>query len=66
MTTYSVPLKDSDGKVYAVVTADVALQSLEKEIAQLRPYPASRSFLLSADGSNLSAHRPDNKAIRLD
>lgn len=53
MTTYSVPVKDSEGHIYAVVTADVALSYLETEADQLRPYQASRSILISADGSPL-------------
>lgn len=61
MTTYSIPVKDSHGHIYAVVTADVALSYLETEADQLRPYKASRSLLLSADGSPLTASVPSDK-----
>lgn len=61
MTTYSIPVKDSHGHIYAVVTADVALSYLETEADQLRPYKASRSLLLSADGAPLTASVPSDK-----
>lgn len=59
MTTYSIPLKDDSGTIYAVITADVALEYLEKEIEELRPYPDSRSLLLTADGAVLEANPAD-------
>lgn len=59
MTTYSIPLKDDSGTIYAVITADVALEYLEKEIEELRPYPDSQSLLLTADGAVLEANTAD-------
>lgn len=70
MTTYSVPIKDAEGNVYSIITADVALEYLEDEIERLRPYTDSRSFLISSDGSMIAdtgtegdAKVPDLNAI---
>ena len=41
MCTYSVPLMDKDGKVYAVLTSDVSLEDLTRYVATIKPYPNS-------------------------
>ena len=50
MSTFSVPLKDSDGKVYAVLTSDVSLEGLKSEVAKIRPYVDSYATLHSKEG----------------
>lgn len=61
MTTYSLPLLDENGQVYAVLTADVSLEDLVSDINALRPYSDSYSFILSKSGTYL-AH-PDKEVI---
>ncbi len=53
MSTYSLPLKDKNGKVYAVLTADVSLEELTRHVAAIRPYPDSYAVLLSQKGTPL-------------
>ena len=53
MCTYSVPLANRDGKVYAVLTADVSLESLTRHVAEIKPYPDSYAVLFSQKGNPL-------------
>lgn len=61
MTTYSLPLIDISGNVYAVVTADVPLSELVADVDARRPYEDSYAFILSKEGTYL-AH-PDEDVI---
>ena len=53
MCTYSVPLKNSDGNVYAVLTADISLEDLTHHVAAIKPYPDSHAVLFSQSGKPL-------------
>ena len=53
MSTYSVPIKDDDGNVYAILTADLSLDRLQRFVAAIRPYPDSYAVLTSAKGEYL-------------
>ena len=53
MSTYSLPLVGKDGKVYAVLTADVSLEELTRQVAAIKPYPDSYAVLLSQKGMPL-------------
>jgi sigma-B regulation protein RsbU (phosphoserine phosphatase) len=55
MTTYSIPLKDSQGNFYGVFTADVSLVELVNEINELRAFPDDYTFVLTGKG-NYVAH----------
>ena len=55
MCTYSVPLINRDGKVYAVLTADVSLEDLTHHVAAIKPYPDSYALLFSQEGKPLVA-----------
>ena len=55
MCTYSVPLMNRDGKVYAVLTADVSLADLTRHVATIKPYPDSYAVLFSQKGKQLVA-----------
>ena len=50
MTTYSVPLTDNDGKVVAVLTADVSLDWLTGLVSGIDAYPGAVSILISRKG----------------
>ena len=53
MCTYSVPLKNRDGNVYAVLTADISLEDLTHHVAAIKPYPDSHAVLFSQSGKPL-------------
>jgi sigma-B regulation protein RsbU (phosphoserine phosphatase) len=55
MTTFSIPLTDANGQFYAVLTADVSLLELDKEINDISPFADDFTFVLSGDG-NYVAH----------
>lgn len=48
MSTYSVPIKDAKGEVYAVLTADLSLEQLRGYVAAIKPYPQSYAVLKTA------------------
>ena len=53
MCTYSVPLTNATGEVYAVLTADVSLDDMTKRIAAICPYPQSYAVMISCAGKYL-------------
>lgn len=53
MSTYSYPLKDKNGKVYAVVTADIALEWLDDLMQSIHPYEHTHATLATAQGHYL-------------
>ena len=55
MCTYSVPLTNRDGNVYAVLTADISLEDLTRYVAAIKPYPESYAVLFSQKGKPLVA-----------
>ncbi len=55
MTTYSYPIKDTNGHVYAIATADISLEWLSEKMKGIHPYENSNSTLVSAQGRYLSA-----------
>ncbi|MBO7592419.1 MAG: SpoIIE family protein phosphatase [Bacteroidaceae bacterium] len=54
MTTYSYPLMDDEGNVFAVLTADVSLDWLSQMMDSLKYYSQSYSFIISRDGTFLT------------
>ena len=50
MTTYSLPLRDSRGKVAAVITADISLDWLNEVMGDISIYPSAYNVLLSRSG----------------
>lgn len=61
MSTFSVPIKDAKGKVYAILTADVSLEQLTGYVAAIRPYPQSYATMKTANGLYLVAP-PENSS----
>ena len=53
MCTYSVPLTNETGEVYAVLTADVSLKDMTERIAAICPYPQSYAVMISCAGRYL-------------
>ena len=50
MVTFSYPLKNPEGEVYAIMTADVILGWLKDFIGSIKPYPSSRVIVTSPNG----------------
>ena len=53
MSSFSVPLTNETGRVYAVLTADVALSDLSEYISSICPYPQSYAVMTSCAGKYL-------------
>lgn len=53
MSTYSFPLKDARGRVYAVVTADIALTWIDSLMKSIHPYNNTHAVLVSRQGHYL-------------
>lgn len=50
MSTYSYPIKDEQGNVFAVLTADISLQWITEFLSSIKPYPSSYVSLVSRSG----------------
>lgn len=62
MSTYAKPLFDSQGKLFAVFTANISLTQFTDTISVLKPYPSSYTYLISRNGSFLT-HMDRNKIM---
>lgn len=56
MTTYSYPLYDERGRMYAILTADVSLEWFTEQINQVKPYPNAYNLMIGRGGTYL-AHK---------
>ena len=54
MSTYSYPLLNKKGSVYAVVTADITLEWMGKKIRSIKPYEHSYLTVVSQNGSYIN------------
>lgn len=54
MSTYSLPICDGQGEVYAIFTANISLSRFTDMVNELKPYQSSYTFLLSRNGSFLT------------
>lgn len=61
MTSFSKPLFDKEGNVYAIFTANISLSQFTNMVNELKPYTSSFTFLLSRNGSYLT--NPDSTKI---
>lgn len=62
MVTYSVPLHDKNGHIYAVMCADIGLEWIKEIVEEAKPYEYSQVFVISRD-SQYVCH-PDNHWIQ--
>ena len=61
MSTYSCPLYDNDGKLFAVFTADISLQWFAFKVNSMKPYPNSLNYMIGRGGTYLV--HPNSDAI---
>ena len=51
MTTYSFPLFDAEGKLFAIFTADVSLDWFAEQVNSINPYENSVNIMISRGGT---------------
>ncbi|MBE6300619.1 MAG: HAMP domain-containing protein [Parabacteroides distasonis] len=62
MTTYSYPLYDDKGNIYAVFTADVSLEWLAEFVKSIKLYPNSYNMMLGRGGTYI-VHRDKERIL---
>ena len=61
MTTYSKPLYDSEGKLYAIITADLSLEWLTELVGNIKVFEKSYNLMVSRNASYIV--HPDHELI---
>ena len=59
MTTYSFPLYDAEGDMYAVFTADISLEWFAKKVNEVQLYPNSYNYMIGRGGTFLVSDRAE-------
>lgn len=59
ITTFSHPIKNENGEVIAILTADVSLKHLADMVLAIRPYPNAYCFMLDRKGNYVVHHKRD-------
>ena len=59
MTTYSVPIRDKEGKIAAILTGDISLDWLTDLIENIKVYPHAYSMMISRTGRFLVSQMKD-------
>ena len=59
MTTFSLPLYDADGKMYAVFTADISLEWFAERVNEVKTYPNSFNYMIGRGGTFLVSDRKE-------
>ena len=59
MTTFSLPLYDAYGKMYAIFTADISLEWFTERVNQVKPYPNSFNYMIGRGGTFLVSDRKE-------
>ena len=62
MSTYSTPLRDPDGRLCGILTADISLEWLSEKVASIRPYENAYALMLGRNGSYI-AHVDSDKVL---
>lgn len=60
MSTYSRPLLDENGEIFAILTADIQLDWISNMLTKIKPYPSSRVIMLSRCGNFISLGSDDS------
>ena len=59
MTTFSLPLYDAEGKLFAIFTADISLEWLTEKVNSVKLYTHSYNYLIGRGGTFLVNDRPE-------
>lgn len=59
MSTYSKPLYDKQGEMYAIFTADISLEWFTRLVNSVKPYPNAYNIMVGREGTYLIHHRPE-------
>lgn len=59
MTTYSKPLYDKSGKMYAIFTADISLEWFTRLVNSVKPYPNAYNIMVGREGTYLIHYRSE-------
>ena len=59
MSTYSMPLRDEEGHVYGILTADISLEWLSERVSSIKPYKNAYAFLIGRNGSYIAHELPE-------
>lgn len=59
MTTYSLPLYDERGRMFAIFTADLSLEWFTEQVNATKPYPNSFNMMIGRGGTFLVHERRD-------
>lgn len=59
MSTYSLPMYDGNGKLYAVFTADISLEWLTETVNSIQLYPHSYNIVIGRSGTYLVHFVPE-------
>lgn len=62
MSTYSKPLYNNHGELYAIFIASISLSQFTDSVSILKPYPSSYTYLISRNGRFLT-HADRNKIM---
>ena len=62
ISTYSMPLKDADGNIFGMLTADISLEWVSNMVTSIKPYPNAYTLLIGRNGSYI-AHKNPNKLL---
>lgn len=57
LTTYSYPLCDASGSVYAIFTADISIEQFADKVRAIKPYSGVYNFMISRSGAFLAHSR---------
>lgn len=60
MTTFSLPLYDAGGKMYAVFTADISLEWFAEKVNAIKSYPNAFNYMIGRGGTFLVSPRPES------
>lgn len=60
MTTFSLPLYDAGGKMYAVFTADISLEWFAEKVNGIKSYPNAFNYMIGRGGTFLVSPRPES------
>lgn len=57
LATYSYPLRNTKGDIYAIFTADISIEQFAKGVKDIKTYPGAYNFMISRSGAFLAHSR---------